>query len=118
MKTSLLPLIAILIPIKAFAIDRSGPVVLEKEVTVCRDPYDHVLSIEFVKHDPVAWVRFQKGAKADGRCYDIAVGRKVFAVERLRYPEFMECLRVEGETNCAWGFPMVELQLKDKPSAR
>ncbi len=118
MKTSLLALIAILVPVNGFAIERPGPVVLENDVTVCSDPYDHIRAIEFVKHDPMAWVRFRKETTVDGRCYDIPAGRKVFAVERVRYPDSMECLRVEGETSCAWGFPMVELQLREKLPTR
>lgn len=80
MKTALLALAASLTPLSALAIDRPGPVTLDTEITVCRDPYDHVRSTEFVKTDPMAWLRFRKETLADGRCYDIPAGRRVFAM--------------------------------------
>lgn len=66
----------------------------------------------------MAWVNFTRETQADGRCFDIPAGRRVFAMQRVLQPEFMECLRVEGETTCAWGFPEVILHLSGKPQTR
>jgi len=118
MKIALLALAASLIPLGALAIDRPGPVTLETGITVCRDPYDHVRSVEFVKTDPMAWVRFRKETLADGRCFDIPAGRRVFAMERIYQPEPMECIREEGETSCAWSFPFVAIQLRKAAPSR
>lgn len=118
MKTALLALAASLTPLSALAIDRPGPVTLDTEITVCRDPYDHVRSTEFVKTDPMAWLRFRKETLGDGRCYDIPAGRRVFAMERVYQPAPMECIRVEGETSCAWSFPFVAIQLRKAAPSR
>ena len=118
MRTSLLALIAVLSPLSAFAIDQSGPVILSRNTTVCRNPYDFIRSVELLKQDPVAWVKFTKETQADGRCFDVPAGRRLFAMERVQRPEFMECLRIEGETTCAWGFPEVMLHLSGKSPTR
>lgn len=112
MKTALFALAASLTPLSVLALDRPGPVTLDTEITVCRNPYDHVRSVEFVKTDPMAWVRFRKETLVDGRCHDIPAGRRVFAMERVYQPAPMECIRVEGETNCFWGYPSVAIQLR------
>lgn len=118
MKTVLLALAAALIPLGALALDRPGPVVLETDITVCRSPYDHVRSMTFVRDDPLAWVRFRKETLAEGRCRDIPAGRRVFAVERILQPEPMECIRVEGETDCAWTLPHMAILLRKTAPSR
>lgn len=118
MKTMLLAVAVILSPFSAFALDNPGPITLGSEITVCRNPYDHLKSVEFVKHDPMVWVRFREETRADGRCYDIPAGRRVFAAERVRQPDFMECIRVEGETSCGWSLPYVALQQHEASSRR
>lgn len=117
MKTALLALAA-LIPLGAFALDRPGPVVLDTDITVCSNPYDHVRSMGFVRDDPMAWVRFRRETLTDGRCRDIPAGRRVFAMERVSQPEPMECIRAEGETDCAWTLPHVAILLRKTAPSR
>jgi len=71
-----------------------------------------------MRQDPMAQVNFTRETQADGRCFDIPAGRRVFALDRVQHPEFMECLRIEGETTCARGFPEVMMHLSRKPTTR
>ncbi|KTS30820.1 hypothetical protein NS228_10110 [Methylobacterium indicum] len=68
--------------------------------------------MDFMKTDPVAWERFGRETHADGRCWTIPAGARAFAMSRMWDPSPVECIRVEGETECGWGLAVVILTIK------
>lgn len=60
----------------------------------------------------------RKETLADGGCFDIPAGRRVFAMKRVDEPAFMECIRIEGETTCAWSLLFVAILLRKVPASR
>jgi hypothetical protein len=85
------------------------PVVNDGDLMACKNIGDFIKVATLANQEIAASIRFFSAKEAVGACYTIPKGAKVYSMDGLPLPSrpAYECLRVEGETECAWSMPIV-----------
>ena len=105
MKNALIALALMTVP--AYA---AGPITLDKELYVCRyyrdgDNFEQILKSK----DRAATVRFTQETAGFGH---LPAGTVLYSDRKI---EDSECLRIEGQTECYWSFPVVFIRTGEEP---
>jgi hypothetical protein len=88
----------------------AGPITLDKELYVCRyykdwDNFEQILKSK----DRAGTIRFMQETAG---CGHLPAGTVLYSDRKI---EDSECVRIEGQTECYWSFPVVFIKTGEEP---